>query len=202
MMEEVMSIGNQTAVRLTPNESKIIAAIHWIIAEANKKGRAPSQYDVVKTLFLADREHLNEWGRPITYDNYVAMNHGPVPSLAYNLLKSNEKAMRDHRISHLPWQSNPAPSGKGKLLFTTDDAGFEYHDFLSESDTEALDISLKIVLKLGFGQIRRLTHEDPAYVDAWRVDGDRKAYDMKLELLFENPDADRAELLAMLSANV
>ncbi|WP_298299545.1 Panacea domain-containing protein [uncultured Litoreibacter sp.] len=197
-----MHNGNQMAVRLTPNVPRIIAAIYWVIVEANRRGRQPSQYDIVKTLFLADREHLNEWGRPITYDNYVAMKHGPVPSLCYNLLKSNEKAMRDFGITNLPWSARSAPTGYGKKLFTAQDDQLEFEQFLSESDVEALETSLTIVLKLGFSQIRRLTHEDPAYVEAWREDGDRKAYDMKLELLFEAPNVERAQILAEQSAYV
>jgi uncharacterized phage-associated protein len=42
---------------------------------------------VLKVLYLADRESLKETGRPITGDRVVAMEHGPVLSSVYDLIK-------------------------------------------------------------------------------------------------------------------
>lgn len=185
---------------LTPNVDRILAALVYVIGEAGKRGRNVSQYDLVKTLFLADRAHLNEWGRPITFDNYAAMKHGPVPSLAYDLLKANSKALKDYQIGVLPWVSKD--QGMGKKHFFPVEPFFPSGDYLSESDTEALSDSLGTVLRLGFGQIRRLTHEDPAYVEAWREDGGKAAYEMNLALLFDTPNAERVAHLVEYSAYV
>lgn len=187
-------------VEMKPNVDRIVAALYFVMSEAQRRGRSVSQYDLVKTLFLADRAHLNEWGRPVTFDNYCAMFHGPVPSLAYDLLKGNEKAMRDHHLHGLPWKS--VAHVKSTRHFSPVDDALNPHDFLSESDIEALANSLGVVQSLGFGQIRRLTHEDPAYVDAWREDGGRAAYAMKLGLLFEEPNFEQAATLAEYSSYV
>lgn len=187
-------------VEMKPNVDRIVAALYFVMAEAQRRGRDVSQYDLVKTLFLADRAHLNEWGRPVTYDNYVAMPHGPVPSLAYDLLKGNEKVMRDHHLPCLPWKSVPQIKST-RHFFPADDA-INPQDYLSESDIEVLRNSLGVVHSLGFGQIRRLTHEDPAYVDAWREDGGRTAYAMKLGLFFDKADFEQAAILAEYSSYV
>jgi uncharacterized phage-associated protein len=42
---------------------------------------------MLKLLYLADRESLKETGRTITGDRVVAMEHGPVLSSAYDLIK-------------------------------------------------------------------------------------------------------------------
>jgi uncharacterized phage-associated protein len=42
---------------------------------------------MLKLLYLADRESLRETGRPITGDRVVAMEHGPVLSSVYDLIK-------------------------------------------------------------------------------------------------------------------
>lgn len=186
--------------KLTPNVNRILAAIAFVIGEAAKRGHNLSQYDLVKTLFLADRAHLNEWGRPITFDNYAAMKHGPVPSLAYDLLKANSKALKDYQIAALPWVSKD--QGMGKKHFFPVEPSFPCGEYLSESDIEALSDSLGTVLRLGFGQIRMLTHLDPAYVAAWRDDDDKAAYAMNLALLFDTPNAEQAEHLAEYSAYV
>lgn len=187
-------------VVLTPNVQRILAALHRVMTVAKSRGRPVSQYDLVKTLFLADRAHLNEWGRPITYDNYFAMKHGPVPSLAYDLLKGNEKTIRDYRIDRLPW--SVLEQGKGTKHYDPLDGANADEAVLSESDICALDDALATVIRLGFGQIMRLTHEDPAYQDAWREDGGKAAYGMKLGLLFDDPNFDQAEMLAEYSPYV
>ena len=197
-----MSADMSHDLKLTPNIPRILAAIHRVISLGQRRGRPVSQYDIVKSLFLADRLHLNEWGRPITYDNYVAMKYGPVPSLAYDLLKGNEFAMRQHGIDNLPWKSSIVPGRGGMRHYTINEAELDEERYLSESDLDALNYGLDTVTRLGFGQIKRLTHQDPAYLDAWRGDDEGGAYDMKFALLFEEPNFDRAEVIAEQSAHV
>jgi uncharacterized phage-associated protein len=43
---------------------------------------------LLKLLYLADREALLKWERPITYDNYSSMDKGPVLSNTYNIIKA------------------------------------------------------------------------------------------------------------------
>ncbi|MGA2329008.1 MAG: Panacea domain-containing protein [Bryobacteraceae bacterium] len=42
---------------------------------------------LIKLLYLADREALLRWGRPITTDCYVSMDQGPVVSRIYELIR-------------------------------------------------------------------------------------------------------------------
>ena len=39
-------------------------------------------------MYLADKKHLHEWGRTITGDKYVKMEHGVTPSATYDMLKA------------------------------------------------------------------------------------------------------------------
>lgn len=41
---------------------------------------------LLKLLYLADRKALGEMGRPITFDRYVSMPHGPVLSRTYDVM--------------------------------------------------------------------------------------------------------------------
>jgi len=41
---------------------------------------------IVKLMYLAERESIIRWGRPITYDNYSSLPHGPVLSTTLNLI--------------------------------------------------------------------------------------------------------------------
>ena len=44
-------------------------------------------HKIFKIIYFADRQHLADWGRPITGDTYIAMDAGPVPSRLYDMLK-------------------------------------------------------------------------------------------------------------------
>lgn len=44
-------------------------------------------HKIFKVIYFADRQHLADWGRPITGDTYIAMDAGPVPSRLYDMLK-------------------------------------------------------------------------------------------------------------------
>lgn len=199
-MNQLSRIGRARApiVELEPAEDKIIEAIAFVIAEATRRGLTVTQYDIVKTLFFADKAHLNAYGRPVTFDNYRAMPHGPVPGLAYDLLRGSLSGLRRHPVSDLPWSRREAPeiSPTANVYFDAKPAHDE--DVLSESDMEALRDALVAVKSLTFGQIKRLTHEDPAYVEAWNPD-ESLSSPMSYSLFFENPDPEQAEVVLYLS---
>ncbi|HEX2897938.1 MAG TPA: Panacea domain-containing protein [candidate division Zixibacteria bacterium] len=47
---------------------------------------------LMKLLYLADRESLIKWGRPIVFDYYVSMGQGPVLSQTLNLMHGETPA--------------------------------------------------------------------------------------------------------------
>ena len=53
-----------------------------------RRGGRMSYMKLIKLLYLADREALGRWGRPITTDKYVSMDKGPV--LSHVLDRINE----------------------------------------------------------------------------------------------------------------
>lgn len=65
--------------------ARILEAFAYIAekAPAHKK----NMYNVLKVFYLADKLHMERFGRFIFDDSYSAMPKGPVPSLAYDLIK-------------------------------------------------------------------------------------------------------------------
>lgn len=184
-------------VQLKPHIERVVATIAYVIHSAEKLGRRFTQYDIVKSMFLADRSHLNEFGRLVSSDKYVAMVHGPVPSTAYNLLKRDPVTLNVNGLDHLPWEYEHGSKPKT----------FEYHsanvdwvdDYLSPSDKNAIEAAVSTIKSLSFGQVRKLTHEDPAYIDAWEDSPDRKQFPISLGMLFDAPNFERARELSELS---
>ncbi len=54
------------------------------------RGGRMSYMKLLKLLYLADRRALLMHGKPITFDRYVSMDHGPVLSQTYNLMVAEE----------------------------------------------------------------------------------------------------------------
>jgi len=189
--------GEAPRVTLRPNITKTVAAIAYLIGKADAGGRRLSQYDILKMIFLADKAHLNAYGRPVTFDNYYAMKEGPVPSFAYDLLKENRTAMKKAHLQTLPWRRTAQEVGTGRYFYF--DADFSKETSLSESDKEALTDALTTIRALTYSQIKRLLHADPAYLEAWQPDAPKKAFQMSYGMLLDAPDHEQAETVAFFS---
>jgi uncharacterized phage-associated protein len=66
--------------------SRTLEAFAYIVEHAPVTKR--NMYNVLKVFYLADKLHMERYGRFIFDDQYSAMPKGPVPSSAYNLMKS------------------------------------------------------------------------------------------------------------------
>src|SRR5689334_9935426 len=64
---------------------KVIQAAAVLLGTADAKRM--TRLRLLKLLYIADRESIAETEAPITGDSVVAMDHGPVLSETYNLIK-------------------------------------------------------------------------------------------------------------------
>jgi uncharacterized phage-associated protein len=166
---------------LTPNYPKTIEALLFLMELAGSDYM--TQYPLVKALFVADTNHLNIYGRPITFCNYVAMENGPVPSEAYNILK--DQLPKNLKISDFPWQTQN--SGGKKLKFIPSRSA--NRNLLSVSDLKMLKDGYAFVSARNFSETRDETHKNPAYIEAWNRRNGKDSVNMKLEIL-ANHDVD------------
>jgi uncharacterized phage-associated protein len=74
-------------MRLRFNERKATQAAGLLL---QLRGGKMSYMKLIKLLYLADREALLQWGRPITTDRYFSMNRGPVLSRILDLATDGE----------------------------------------------------------------------------------------------------------------
>ena len=70
---------------MSENEEVTTQALIYI---SSKLGGRATYHQASKVMYFADKEHLRKMGRPIFDTFYRAMENGPVPSLAYDILKS------------------------------------------------------------------------------------------------------------------
>lgn len=137
-----------------------------------------TQYYIGKILFFADREHILDYGRPITGDRYVAMEHGPVPSAVRNLLRLDGD-YPDEIVDKLEARVFIENKGNRQHVFAKN--GAEPSKRLSGSDKEYLRGSVEKYAHLSFTELREISHEDPAYAEAWEREG-TAANEMNIEL--------------------
>jgi len=81
-------------MRLRFNETKATQAAARLL---RLRGGTMSYVKLVKLLYLADREALIRWGRPVTTDCYISIDNGPVVSRIYDLIR-NEPAPNSLKI--------------------------------------------------------------------------------------------------------
>lgn len=88
------------------NEIKTTEAVSIIL---NLAGGKMKYIHLLKILYMSDRKSMEEWGRPITFDNFVSMDYGQVNSITYNLIKgkiNSESGIWENHINsptYLHW---------------------------------------------------------------------------------------------------
>ena len=132
-------------------------------------------YWVLKAIYLADKEHLQRFGRQIFDDNYIAMKDGPVPSLAYDLIKCARGDGRNFFADLEPENAINVPD-----CYTVTPKRPSNIELFSPSELECLDHALQIVKPLSFGQLKALSH-DAAY-QAADQDGEMSIQDIAASL--------------------
>ena len=121
-------------------------------------------YGICKLLYLVDKTSLEKYGRFIFGETYVAMQEGPAPSNAYDLLKKASIPIDGIHV-------------QGNAVTALRDSDLSY---LSESDIECLDQIIDIYGKAPNWQRRSATHDD-AYKNTWDTRG--KAMSKKISLI-------------------
>lgn len=128
---------------------------------ANNINEERNMYKVLKVIYFADIAHMFNYGRFITNDNYVALQHGPVPSLAYDMVK-------DVKLGRKPGQSDGKPffSVENDTVVPLIEADLSC---FSKSDLECLDKAIEECRPLSFSQLKNKSH-DAAYEAAGEND--------------------------------
>ncbi len=141
------------SVRLCFNERKATQAAARLL---RLRGGRMSYMKLVKLLYLADREALLRWGRPISTDRYVSMDRGPVLSRVLELVTEGGEP--------------GAPSVWGASI--TEPSHYEValkaeagDDELSEAEVELLDRVFAEHGRKSRWELVKLTHTLPEWID-------------------------------------
>ena len=117
-------------------------------------------FHIVKTIYYADKMHLEKYGRLLSGDYYVAMEDGPVPSGAYDLIKYvrgdnytyEDKIINAHPEKAIQVEDNEVVPNREPNL-----------DYLSESDKECLDKAIERYARMDGSKLWKIVHEEESY---------------------------------------
>jgi uncharacterized phage-associated protein len=159
-------------LKFRPKLDKIVELLLYLA----ERCPGADKYQAVKFFYLADREHLSRYGRPITFDNYYALWYGPVGSKALDLLEGDGWVMRAAKLNTLPFKTTVGKAKNGSdTIFISEPSRAVNFDLFSKSDIRTFDEILNKYKDCSFKQLMDMTHEHEAYKTAWetRRRGDR-----------------------------
>jgi hypothetical protein len=128
-------------------------AIQAILYIAKRLGVKADIYKVLKVIYFADREHLAEWGRFMFGESYLALNYGPVPGGAYNIIRfvrDDIPCCSEHTLAKDAFRVD------GNLIVPFADA---QADAFSPSERECLDRQIRACRNLTFNQLKERSHD-------------------------------------------
>jgi len=118
----------------------------------------------LKLIYLADRAHLLEYGAPILGDWYAHMDHGPVPSKAYDLLKQFTDPDPSYHFDEVEiLEAHVGKAKKGKHVRFTKRQKIELHA-LSESELKILKSTVSSYGKRKAFELAEMTHKHFAWI--------------------------------------
>ena len=126
--------------------------------------RTDNLFNIVKTLYFADKFHLEEYGQLLTGDYYVPMREGPVPSGAYDLIKlaRGDDFLFDKNIIDVH------PEEAFKVIKCEEGYNIRPNrepnlDLLSESNIHCLNKSINLYGNMSIRDLWRIAHKEESY---------------------------------------
>ncbi len=112
-------------------------------------------HSISKMLYLSDKVHLQEYGRLICGDRYIAMEYGPVPSAIYDMMK----VAAGRESIDVDWDEiilDAMQVVRGRDVIPKRECNM---DMLSESEIECIQGALAEYGHKSFGQLTDITHD-------------------------------------------
>lgn len=166
-------------------ETKAIAhALHYLITKySGDEDKIANRMAILKLFFFAQRYHLRAYGRLIAKDRFVAMDNGPVSSIALDIMRENFcQILEDDKEF-----SKKIIHSYGKYLVQAISDIQEY-DELSETDIEALNFALENFGNMDQWQLVNTTHKYPEWKRHEKELENHRCVDMDvLDFFGENP---------------
>ncbi|GAA0871749.1 hypothetical protein GCM10009117_08950 [Gangjinia marincola] len=119
-------------------------ALYFVINELITNVGNADLHKIMKILYFAEQKHLSKYGLPLTGDDFICMDYGPVPSWTKNEIELNDLIERNSNDIHCTIEPDT--------------------DYLSESNLECLRESIEENKSLTFRELTDKSHDS-----AWHL---------------------------------
>ena len=145
------------------NERKVGQQAVYLLFKTDR--RSMTRMKLMKLLYLADREAINQLGAPISGDRLVSMPLGPCLSTTLNLINGSRPSSADGWDSMLR-NSNDDWRDVVALLGPPTEGDLSFYDELSRAELKILDEIWVAYGHMTAGQLVDWTHENlPEWID-------------------------------------
>lgn len=154
----------------------------------NRAGGTLDKYRIYKSLYFANKEHLNRYGRLITSDTFFALQFGPVPTKLADILdfiQSIKKINQSDKDRFTPIIKSLESCGDDAANYFTAKE-LPDMDELSDSDIECLNIGLDKCIGRGFKEIKEESHDK-----AWQIASNKPSH-KSIDILDMVDDSNKA----------
>lgn len=134
-------------------DKKAVQALNFF---AFKEGGEINRMKAFKLIWLADRIHLRNYGRPILLDTYYAVKLGPIPSYAKDLSQDSSIINNDVKLYR---DSYIKPKGEYKIKSLQNPE----NKVFSQTDIDAMENVYTLFGKFDQFQLSRLSHLFPEW---------------------------------------
>lgn len=123
---------------------------------AGKSGGTLNKLKALKLIFFADRYHVRKYGRPVTGDEYLAMQYGPVASSVKDIAEMS--SFLDAKVAaYAKHFIKPVNKNFFRSVAAIDT------EQLSQTDIEALDFAWSTFGSFGQFALAEITHVYPEW---------------------------------------
>lgn len=138
---------------------------------------------MMKLIYFLDFMHLKKYGSPVTYDTYVNLEHGPIPSAILNLVNSAVYDIDNALLSDVISFEHPANIDMDRILPKR-----EFNDidkkYFSEAELEILE---KVTIRFGNRNTKFI--EDASHKESpWQKTTELQT--IPYELAADDPDSE------------
>lgn len=138
-------------------EANRLKALHALLYVVSRLPQPANIYNVLKCVYYADRQHLEDFGRQMYAETYCAMEHGPVPSLAYDIVKYVAgRSKWDYKFQ----EALESLAATDMTLRAKNNPNLE---LFSKSELICLSNSAKTYGSLSFAQLKKISHQGEAF---------------------------------------
>lgn len=135
----------------------------------NTDPRFLGKVKLMKLFYFLDFTHVKTYGSPVTYDNYVNLEHGPIPSFIKNLVDTAADDIDTSRLADTIYFERPAGIDMYRVLpirkFTEEDK-----KYFSETELEILE---KVCARFGnknTNYIEEASHKEAPWKETYFLD--------------------------------